>query len=39
VDLANPTEAVRLYLAVGLTPLYRANIYRTYVTAGVRSPA
>jgi mycothiol synthase len=33
VDLENPTEAVRLYLAVGMTPLYRANIYRTYVTA------
>ena len=33
VDLENPTKAVRLYLAVGMTPLYRANIYRTYVTA------
>ena len=32
VDLENPTKAVRLYLAVGMTPLYRANIYRTYVT-------
>jgi mycothiol synthase len=27
VDMANPTRAVRLYLSVGLTPLYRANIY------------
>ncbi|HEY0531074.1 MAG TPA: GNAT family N-acetyltransferase [Actinoplanes sp.] len=27
VDMANPTHAVRLYLAVGLTPLYQANIY------------
>jgi ribosomal protein S18 acetylase RimI-like enzyme len=27
VDMANPTRAVRLYLAVGLTPLYQANIY------------
>jgi hypothetical protein len=33
VDLENPTNAVRLYLAVGMTPLYRANVYRTYVTA------
>jgi hypothetical protein len=33
VDLENPTQAVRLYLAVGMTPLYRANIYRTFVTA------
>ena len=33
VDLENPTKAVRLYLAVGMTPLYRANIYRTHVTA------
>ena len=33
VDLQNPTEAVRLYLAVGMTPLYRADVYRTYVTA------
>ncbi|MFI6075338.1 GNAT family N-acetyltransferase [Actinoplanes sp. NPDC051343] len=27
VDMANPTRAVQLYLAVGLTPLYQANIY------------
>jgi mycothiol synthase len=27
VDMANPTRAVRLYLAVGLTPLYQADIY------------
>jgi ribosomal protein S18 acetylase RimI-like enzyme len=33
VDLANPTRAARLYHAVGMTPLYQANIYRTYVTA------
>ncbi|WP_203786119.1 GNAT family N-acetyltransferase [Paractinoplanes rishiriensis] len=33
VDLANPTEAARLYYAVGMTPLYRANVYRTYVAA------
>ncbi|WP_030441723.1 GNAT family N-acetyltransferase [Actinoplanes subtropicus] len=33
VDLENPTRAVRLYLAVGMTPLYQANVYRTYVTA------
>jgi mycothiol synthase len=33
VDLANPTEAVRLYRAVGMTPLYRANVYRTFVAA------
>jgi mycothiol synthase len=29
VDMANPTQAVRLYRAVGLTPLYEANIYET----------
>jgi mycothiol synthase len=28
VDLANPTEAARLYRAVGMTPLYEANIYQ-----------
>jgi len=39
VDLENPTRAVRLYLAVGMTPLYRANVYRTYVTAGPRATA
>ena len=33
VDLENPTKAVRLYLAVGMTPLYQANMYRTYLTA------
>ena len=33
VDLANPTEAARLYLAVGMTPLYQANIYQTSVAA------
>ncbi len=27
VDLANPTEAIRLYTGVGMTPAYRANIY------------
>jgi mycothiol synthase len=31
VDLANPTEAARLYYAVGMKPLYQANIYRTSV--------
>jgi mycothiol synthase len=33
VDMANPTQAIRLYYAVGMTPLYQANIYRRYVTA------
>jgi ribosomal protein S18 acetylase RimI-like enzyme len=33
VDLANPTEAARLYYAVGMTPMYQANIYRTFVAA------
>jgi mycothiol synthase len=33
VDLANPTQAIRLYEAVGMTALYRSNIYRTYVAA------
>lgn len=27
VDLANPTEAIKLYTGVGMTPAYRANIY------------
>jgi ribosomal protein S18 acetylase RimI-like enzyme len=27
VDLANPTEAIRLYTGVGMRPAYRANIY------------
>jgi mycothiol synthase len=35
VDLANPTRAARLYRAVGMRPLYEANIYqRTIRTAG-----
>jgi ribosomal protein S18 acetylase RimI-like enzyme len=29
VDLANPTKAARLYYAVGMKPLYQANIYQT----------
>ena len=33
VDLANPTQAARLYHAVGMTPLYRANVYQTSVAA------
>ena len=28
VDMANPTRAARLYLAVGMKPLYEANIYQ-----------
>lgn len=28
VDLANPTRAARLYRAVGMRPLYEANIYQ-----------
>lgn len=28
VDMANPTRAARLYRAVGMHPLYEANIYR-----------
>ncbi|WP_306204756.1 GNAT family N-acetyltransferase [Actinoplanes sp. RD1] len=28
VDMANPTRAARLYHRVGMTPLYRANIYQ-----------
>lgn len=27
VDLANPTEAIRLYTGVGMRPAYQANIY------------
>jgi mycothiol synthase len=35
VDLANPTEAARLYRAVGMRPMYEANIYqRTVAAAG-----
>ncbi|WP_442932324.1 GNAT family N-acetyltransferase [Micromonospora sp. NBC_01699] len=33
VDLANPTEAARLYRAVGMTPVYEANIYHRSVAA------
>jgi mycothiol synthase len=33
VDLENPTRAARLYFAVGMDAMYRANVYRTYVTA------
>ena len=31
VDLANPTRAVRLYRAVGMRPLYTADIYQRTV--------
>jgi mycothiol synthase len=31
VDLANPTQAARLYRAVGMRPLYEANIYQRTV--------
>jgi ribosomal protein S18 acetylase RimI-like enzyme len=31
VDLANPTKAARLYHAVGMHPLYEANIYQRTV--------
>ncbi|MDI1459937.1 GNAT family N-acetyltransferase [Catellatospora sp. KI3] len=27
VDLANPTEAIRLYTGVGMRPVYQANVY------------
>lgn len=33
VDLANPTEAARLYRSVGMHPLYEANIYQRTVAA------
>ncbi|MFI5932833.1 GNAT family N-acetyltransferase [Actinoplanes sp. NPDC051494] len=28
VDMANPTRAARLYLSVGMTPKFEANVYR-----------
>ncbi|MCM4083997.1 GNAT family N-acetyltransferase [Paractinoplanes hotanensis] len=31
VDMANPTRAARLYLAVGMKPLYEANIYQKWI--------
>ncbi|MGK5679245.1 GNAT family N-acetyltransferase [Actinoplanes sp. URMC 104] len=31
VDMANPTRAARLYLAVGMKPLYEANIYKKWI--------
>jgi mycothiol synthase len=34
VDLANPTQAARLYRAVGMTPQYEANIYQMELNAG-----
>lgn len=33
VDLENPTQAARLYRAVGMTPKYEANIYQRSVRA------
>jgi mycothiol synthase len=33
VDLANPTRAARLYLAVGMSPQYQANIYQRLLAA------
>lgn len=31
VDMANPTRVARLYFAVGMTPLYRADIFQTEI--------
>ncbi|MFC3740915.1 GNAT family N-acetyltransferase [Paractinoplanes deccanensis] len=31
VDMANPTQAARLYLAVGMKPLYEANVYQKVI--------
>jgi len=28
VDMANPTQAVKLYTGIGMTPAYRSNIYQ-----------
>jgi ribosomal protein S18 acetylase RimI-like enzyme len=33
VDMQNPTRAIRLYLAVGMTPLYQADIFEATVPA------
>lgn len=33
VDLENPTEAARLYHAVGMTPVYEADLFERTVTA------
>jgi mycothiol synthase len=33
VDMANPTAAARLYRAVGMSPMYEANIYERTVAA------
>ncbi|GAA4931181.1 GNAT family N-acetyltransferase [Actinoplanes utahensis] len=32
VDLANPTDAASLYFKVGMTALYRGNVYQTTIT-------
>ncbi|WP_127543431.1 GNAT family N-acetyltransferase [Actinoplanes sp. OR16] len=34
VDLANPTDAASLYFKVGMTALYRANVYETTLDLG-----
>jgi ribosomal protein S18 acetylase RimI-like enzyme len=39
VDMANPTRAARLYRAVGMNPLYEANIYQTTVAAKKIQPS
>lgn len=31
VDMANPTKAARLYLAVGMKPLYEADIFQKWI--------
>jgi mycothiol synthase len=39
VDLSNPTQAARLYRAVGMHPLYEANVYQRWVqTSGEDVP-
>jgi len=37
VDLANPTQAARLYRAVGMTPQYEANIYQRTLAAAAET--
>ena len=37
VDLANPTGAYRLYASVGMTPVYEADVYESFVGRDRRS--
>lgn len=39
VDLANPADVASLYAKAGMTPLYRADVYRTELSGWTARPS